>query len=134
MDPSILTGITKVDEQHQSLVEMVEGLKVLAFKPNSEEKIMESLEFLGTYVASHFEYEEELMREMNYSGYDQHYSRHVEFAEQFLASKMDAKTNGITPKLTRVLANFALDWVKEHIALEDKLMGAHYQSYLASKQ
>jgi len=133
MDEKLLTGITKVDEQHQSLVEMVEGLKVLAFKPGSEDKIMESLEFLGSYVASHFEYEEELMREMNYAGYEQHSRRHVEFAEKFLASKIDAKTNGITPKLTRVLANYALDWVKEHIALEDKIMGADYLAYLAGK-
>ena len=133
MDDSLLTGIEKVDEQHSELVKMVENLKVLAFKPNSEEQIMESLEFLGTYVSQHFEYEETLMREMDYDGYDQHAGRHLEFAQQFIASKLEAKTQGITPKLTRVLANFALDWVKEHIALEDKIMGANYKTFLAKK-
>ncbi|MCD7897753.1 MAG: bacteriohemerythrin [Planctomycetaceae bacterium] len=116
------TGIGIVDEQHKELFRQIDIL-VENKEPNAVPKV---IDFLGQYVVKHFSTEEGLQRKSNYPDFVEHKKKHVAFVDAFTRLKGEYQESGqnnlILMKLTRV----ALDWLKQHIRVEDKKFAGHY--------
>ena len=89
-DAKFVIGIVPIDEQHKKLVELCNALyeKVwTARKDNSEEWKVQTavtLKECVNYVATHFSYEEKIMKAVNYVNYSAHKKRHDEFTQKLL--------------------------------------------------
>ena len=122
------TGIKLVDQQHQELFRQV-GVLLGDDDKNKpvQERIEETLGFLGEYVLDHFGTEEKLMQMINYPKTVEHKKMHDDFVQTFLGLKQEYSTgNGSLPVLMK-LSRVVLNWLKEHIMLQDKDFGEYYR-------
>jgi hemerythrin-like metal-binding protein len=113
------TSIPIVDEQHQNLVMLINDLFDAMNNGKSKEVLGEILQELINYSVEHFTTEEDLMRKVNFSGFDTHFKEHliftqkvVEFNNQFIDGNV---------RITLQLMNFLKDWISNHIMVVDKL-------------
>ncbi len=114
----LLTGISKVDEQHKWLVETTNQLHDEVTKPSPDVVVVgQTLRELVEYTFKHFIMEEELFKRLGYPGTESHLAQHNAF------------TNDITALLERhnsgeTVSTEALDllknWLVDHIMKTDK--------------
>ncbi len=116
------TGIGIVDEQHKELFRQIDIL-VENKEPNAVPKV---IDFLGQYVVKHFSTEEGLQRKCNYSDFVEHKKKHVAFVDAFTRLKKEYEESGQNSLILMKLTRVALDWLKQHIRVEDKRFAGHY--------
>ena len=122
------TGIKLVDQQHQELFRQV-GVLLGHEDQNKpvQERIEETLDFLGEYVLDHFGTEEKLMQMISYPKTGEHKKMHDDFVQTFLGLKQEYSTaDGSLPILMK-LSRVVLNWLKEHIMQQDKDFGEYYR-------
>jgi len=76
--PELQIGISAIDLQHQSLVEMINGLADNLAPGNVFDAVMQ----MYRYAEEHFTLEEELMRKCGYVQLQQHQKQHNLFKEK----------------------------------------------------
>lgn len=114
------TGIDNVDEQHKTLVFMVNRLMSELAENKREKAVSETIEFLEAYIILHFNEEENLQRKVKYTHYEEHKNVHDEFVKNFQTIKSDYENYGINTDLTFRLSEMVADWLLEHISVVDK--------------
>lgn len=114
--------VPSVDKQHQKLVEMLNDLHESrrngTATPTGTKKTIESL---IAYVITHFNYEEQLMREHGYPEYEEHKRKHI-----LMAKRVDEFASALeqgTTQSSAELAAFLKDWLQKHIQGTDKRYG-----------
>jgi len=129
-DKRLETGHGKIDEQHQSLIEIFNRLHGAMKLGKGKDEVEGILVFLKDYTVSHFAMEEELMTRHDYSATAKHKAAHAELVAQ-VAELVDKFQKG-TATLTLPVMNFLEDWLVQHIqgedyrfALELKSKGVH---------
>ncbi|MGA1846987.1 bacteriohemerythrin [Deferribacter abyssi] len=121
------TGVSKFDNQHKKLVEIINKLYG-AIKADRSAQVLENiLNELVEYTVYHFNSEEEAFKQYNYPEYENHHKIHenlkatvVDFINKF---KSGDEAIGFT------LMNFLRKWLIQHIMGEDK----KYAPYLKGK-
>jgi hemerythrin-like metal-binding protein len=116
-DQKLETGHGKIDEQHQSLVEIVNRLHGAMKQGKGKEELGGILVFLKDYTVSHFAMEEQLMAQHSYSGTVQHKAIHAALVAQ-VADLVEQFQQG-KATLTLPVMNFLEDWLVKHIQGED---------------
>jgi len=121
-DARLATGHPAIDEQHQSLVEIVNRLHGAMKQGKGKGELQGILVFLNDYTVSHFTMEEGLMAQHGYSGTARHREIHADLVRQ-LAELVDKFQQGTTT-LTLPVMNFLEEWLVHHIMGEDQLFAA----------
>ena len=124
-DDSFLVGVDLIDEQHKKLFKRINDL-IKANKENKgEEKIAETLEFLGDYTVKHFDDEEELQQEYNYPHYDTHKEIHEDFVQEITDFKNDFEAGNVDTAQMMKFNKRITQWLVNHVKGIDQKLGEH---------
>jgi hemerythrin len=133
VDQEITLGIEDVDKQHQELLDRMDLLRDYMRRGQSRDAVSDTLKFLETYVVEHFATEVRYMQQYRYPGMPQHKAEHETFLRDLTAFKekfTSLQAQGETTTFLGVdIVRKLNTWFTEHIATEDKAMGA----FLAEK-
>jgi len=116
-DKRLETGHRKIDEQHQSLVEIFNRLHGAMKQGKGKEEVEGILVFLKDYTVNHFAMEEQLMAQHSYSGAAKHMQIHADLVRQ--VAELVTRFQQGTGTLTLPVMNFLEDWLVKHIQGED---------------
>lgn len=119
------TGIESVDLEHKKLFEIANrAYETLMdeFIPDKYDYILDILNELKDYAATHFKHEEEYMMSINYRKLFSQKAMHADFIQKL--SEYDLNELDENQKDTIIdILNFLNDWLIEHIMKSDKLIG-----------
>jgi hemerythrin-like metal-binding protein len=121
-DARLATGHPAIDEQHQTMAEIVNRLHGAMKQGKGKGELQGILVFLYDYTVSHFAMEEGLMAQHGYSGMARHRQIHADLVRQ-LAELVD-KFQQCSASLTLPVMTFLEDWLVQHIMGEDQLFAA----------
>jgi len=132
----LVTGIGKIDEQHQILVNLFNEANIKLTTNNNARFMEEITRNLLSYALYHFETEEGLMQKYGYiEDSDAHIRQHRSFSAKVVAVRNDIKT-GI-PISREDLLSFLNSWLINHILNTDKQFAAFLlasEKYRSDKQ
>jgi hemerythrin len=118
------TGVQEIDEQHRILVNTINEAGVTLSENSNMEVLEQITNDLLSYALYHFETEEELMQEYEYTqtDADEHLAQHRSFS----ATVVDVKDGirGGKPISKEDLLSFLQNWLANHILNTDKKFGA----------
>lgn len=131
---TLVTGIEKIDEQHQILVNLFNEANAKLTVNNSAEFLEQITRDMLSYALYHFEAEEEMMQKYGYTedkveDASTHIRQHRSFSSKVVAVRNDIKA-GILISREDLLA-FLNSWLIDHILSTDKRLAAFL---LASEQ
>jgi hemerythrin len=110
------TGSSLVDMQHRMLIEKINQLEtMLNGPPPSKAACDELLNFLGSYVQTHFKHEEMCMEQAHCPAHEKNKMAHAAFLGVFGKFKERYVAEGPKPDLLKSLQTAAADWLKNHI-------------------
>jgi len=123
---SMLTGVSQIDSQHQVLINILNEMAAEVTSPSDARRFDRVTRDLLAYVITHFEAEEQLIRESGYAiadpdGARAHIGQHRGFADRVLALRARA-ADGDAASQADLLA-FLRDWLFHHIATTDQNLG-----------
>jgi len=121
------TGVAKIDEQHQELIDRINELKTMGSQVFSKEEIQKTLDLLGEYVIKHFADEEQLQNQNNYPKYEMHKELHKNFVKEFLKMQEEFASNGSSLKFSLELTQVVINWLIKHIKMADVEFGRYYK-------
>jgi hemerythrin len=116
-------GVPAVDAQHQQMVLIMNDFLQACAEQRGKSKIMETLDFLLHYTATHFGDEEQVMRDHHYPDYDNHKQEHERFLQDVMILRQQVETHGATTLTTVKINRTLVDWVINHIQKNDQLIG-----------
>lgn len=120
----LLTGIAEIDNQHQTLFDMLARLEATVGTPKSWAAVHFALVELSDYVRIHFAVEEALMRLHDYQDLELHISQHHEFISVLARLKHEAIVRDIGQDMVRFLHN----WLVSHIGKSDRDYVSHLRT------
>jgi hemerythrin-like metal-binding protein len=119
-------GIPQIDAQHQGLIRLINDLHRAMVAGQGKDVVGKTLEELVRYTKSHFNYEETMLRQRNYSKYGIHLAEHkkltsqvVELREKYVAGKL---------ALTLEVMQFLKNWLSDHIVGHDHQYAAEFKT------
>lgn len=122
-DASFATGISKYDEQHKVLFNMVNDLADAMQQKKSKEAVGRVLNGLAEYTINHFADEERNFAQTRYPEEAQHKALHKKLLDQ--VTDLIGKFNAGEPLVAQDVINFLQDWLINHIQGVDKRYGPH---------
>jgi len=114
----IATGIDTIDTQHKKLIALVNELNDAMMARKAKEILEKILQDLTDYTVYHFSLEERAFERYGYSKKDDHLKAHREFVAKVQDLTKRFKNSEIA--LSIDVMQFLVDWVKNHILVEDK--------------
>lgn len=122
--PAFEIGIQEIDEQHRTLVGLLNQLNEAIREHQGSQASREILDRLAEYTRTHFLLEESLMRVSHYPGFEGHRHQHEELIGQVhaLQQKLDSGKASISFELL----HFLQVWLTRHINESDQRFGAHF--------
>lgn len=121
--PAFETGLKEVDDQHQTLVELINRLgSELTVNNMRSERSDSIIRELGQYAQQHFEDEEEMMSRLKLDRrhIDIHLIEHSTFLDDVVAMSEQFSEN--RPGTGRSLLEFLIHWLAYHILGSDQNM------------
>lgn len=119
------TGIENIDKEHKKLFEIADRAyetMMNEFIPDKYDYIVEILNELRDYAATHFRHEEEYMESISYKRiFSQKVSHNdfIEKLEEYDLTRIDENQKGVFLELLE----FLNDWLVHHILESDKKIG-----------
>lgn len=114
------TGSALVDTQHRMLIEKINRLEqLLSGPPPSKAVVDELLNFLGSYVSTHFKFEEQCMEKYRCPAHEKNKQAHAAFLDVFGKFKSRYVAEGPKPELLKSLHQAASSWIRDHILSVD---------------
>jgi hemerythrin len=122
-------GVPLIDDQHKELISRVDKLLLACKEGQGNDEVARLLDFLDTYVITHFRDEEKLQQENGFPDYETHKREHATFIANIADLKKRMKAEG-NIQLEHVLNanNLLLDWLLRHIAIQDRALGEHLKA------
>jgi hemerythrin len=121
-------GVKEVDDQHKELIRRMNAFFTAIEMGYGNEEVLRVLEFLGSYVATHFRDEESLQVRCNFPRYAEHRALHKGFIEDIKKIKQDIQESGFTVMTKTLMGSTLTTWLVLHISKEDKAIGSHMRS------
>jgi hemerythrin len=122
--PRLAVGVPLIDAQHQELFRRIALFLEAMAAGRGRAQLMDTLQFLDTYVVEHFSAETVLMREAGYPHLQSHLRAHAHFVAEMRRIRLQIDRDEIeTRTVVRAGALFC-DWLREHIATADRDFGA----------
>lgn len=119
------TGNPQIDQLHQELFSSMNNLMKASSRGEGETKVDETLTLLNNYIFTHFDKEENLMAESEYSDYLIHKKAHECFKRTVHSIVMEYDKNGSSISLLAKLNSVISSWLISHIQKDD-MKFAHY--------
>lgn len=126
-DPSFVTGIKTIDQQHRQLFQVIAELHQELHGPHNLHAMREVVKGLAHYIRTHFTYEEGLMAEHGFPDLAPHQAQHVHFVRK--VEEFERMLQEKDPQVDREISAFLRQWLSEHILGTDK----HYVTYLKER-
>lgn len=126
----MLTGIEKVDVQHQELIDRINTVISMGDDGRSKEETDKTLDFLAEYAIMHFRTEEDLMTECEYPAHSIHESQHASFVEKYLQFKEKIDKSGYNHGIASELNAFLVKWTIHHVTNSDVVFGRYYTAIM----
>ena len=122
-NPEWDTGFPNIDEQHQRVLTEFNDFLDAIQNHFHKEHVTNLLVFLVDFLDSHFEEEEIQMLATNYPGFLEHKAFHdgMRFRVQSLMDTSSKDPEAVTAGVV----DFVMDWMENHIRVEDRLMAKH---------
>lgn len=122
-------GVPRIDDQHKELISRFDKLLRACKEGQGNKEVSRLLDFLDTYVITHFRDEEQLQQESGFPDYETHKQEHAAFIANIGELKKQVQAEGDI-QLEHVLNanNLLLDWLLRHIAVRDKAVGEHLKA------
>lgn len=120
-DDKLITGIRLIDEQHKTLVKMINDLHDAMMIGKGKQVVSKVIQDLVDYTVSHFSTEEKFMIKYNYPWMLPHRSEHKKFVDK--VSDFQKGYNEGKMSLSIEIMNFLKDWLVNHIQNTDKKLG-----------
>lgn len=121
-------GFDKIDSQHKVLVSIISSL-MKEHELGNDANCSDILASLKSYIAVHFNYEEDLLKENNWdeSTRENHIEKHHHFRKK-VDEYLETFKKGDS-FLNEQILEFLKEWLYKHILVEDK----KYVSFLKDK-
>lgn len=120
-------GIASIDKQHKRLIYLINQMQTAVDYSTGGEFEREAMDELVAYTKVHFGYEEKLMEENGYPGFEAHKAQH-----EIMIKKVDevlAEYHKDPDAAMSNAVNFLRDWLVNHINGTDK----QYSAFLIGK-
>jgi hemerythrin len=119
--------VLQMDEQHQKLFEIINGLAEAMRDGKGDDVVRDTVEQLAVYTRTHFLQEEALMRRTGYPGLGAHQEQHRRLMADVETYKKSLE-QGRSASLVSLL-NFVRQWLVQHIRQSDKAYSDHMNSH-----
>jgi hemerythrin len=124
LTPDMKTGVAKIDEQHQELVNRINAVVAMGTQAVSKEETQKTLDFLGEYIIKHFSDEQSLQRQCKgYTKYEWHKGQHDQYIATFKKLEEEFAETGPTAQFTVKLNSSIINWIINHIKTVDVEFG-----------
>lgn len=110
-----------IDEQHQTMIAMINQLHTCITEPMQRPEFSARLELLCNYAMEHFATEEQLMQQQNYPHLARHQAQHVRLTQQAYA--LNQRFLGGDLPLDSTVSESLREWFMDHIQGEDRELG-----------
>ena len=124
---SYSVGVRELDEQHKSLIRMINEMHYAMNKDRGQEAISSIVAQMFDYMELHFTTEEGYMQQFGYLGLPAHRREHEEFRAK--ASDLRERVDAGEFVLSFEIVQFLSDWLQNHIMVTDM----KYTSLFAEK-
>jgi hemerythrin len=118
----------EIDDDHQHLIALMNGLIAALNEQVAEEKIAGLLSELVNYTAWHFRHEERLMQSYRYPDFIPHKRQHVRLIEEANTFQNRFSNDGL-PVVAAVLS-LLKGWLFNHVLVQDKKLAAFLRDRL----
>jgi hemerythrin len=125
--PKMSVGISKIDKEHQGLLDIMNQLHEGMLQGKSKNVIGASLNSLNDFARVHFGDEESLLRLHKFPGLADHLKLHETFRQKL------ADLNGQFKAGTAAIAVGTLDFLREWLSKHILVVDAQYKDFLAAK-
>jgi hemerythrin len=119
--------LPQVDAEHRNLFRMAEELQQAARAGAETPRVLELSRAAATAIEEHFSHEERLMKSAACPGFEWHKSQHDAARKRVKGFLKDIEAGN--PESTGGLLDYLARWLKDHLALTDRMMGAHLRNY-----
>ena len=93
---------------------------------SKKDRIPATMDFLGSYVVKHFATEKRLQQQAHYPKMAAQKIMHTEFIDAYKKLRKEYDESGGNPILAMKISRVALNWLKEHIRVQDKDFAGFY--------
>lgn len=121
-------GVEKIDAQHKELFVKINNLLEACSARKGKEEVLNTIDYLGKYVITHFSDEEKLQRDNNYPEYKNHKAAHENFIKDYEKLKARMEEEGVSVNFIVTVNKVVVDWLVKHIGSADKAVGAFLKS------
>jgi hemerythrin len=122
---SLEIGIPAIDDQHKELFRQVDIL----LDNSKQDRVSQTLKFLGAYVKKHFTDEQILHIKSKYPKAEPHRKMHTDFVGAYLKMEKEYESDGANKLQTLLKINkTVIDWLKSHIMVQDKDFANYYKT------
>ena len=119
------TDVLAIDNDHRKLIELTDRIeKLISSGDARSQDVEEALSRLLDYTDYHFKREEELMREHEFGGRDEHAEEHKQFVG-VAASHAKNWANDHDPDVLIAVVTYLKEWLIDHIMSSDQEMANH---------
>ena len=108
----VLVGIQEIDAHHTQALELFNAI-IKVKEEEREDKLKDLIKGLVEYWKMHFKYEEDLMQQYEYSGFDEHKKEHDRIMGDFLNYE-EMLSKGFEYIISCLKTNLMI-WIEEHI-------------------
>src|SRR5262249_45653532 len=119
--------VAEIDDEHRELIDLGREIQQAAGAGASASRLRTLVESLMETAEEHFTHEEKLMRAARYSGYQWHKGQH-DGVRRRMKEYLDRLDEG-DREAPALLAQYLFDWIRDHSALSDRMMGAAIRNY-----
>ncbi len=119
-DSSYSVGDKLLDEQHRRIFNLGNEISNID-SANIKKAIMK----LFKHTREHFDHEEELMREVEFPGFEEHRELHNDLIEKL--GKIELKSPDNNHSNSYVFRKLVYNWIIDHIMNQDKIFFNYYK-------
>ncbi len=116
--PDLSVNIDIIDQQHKTLVDMINNFYKEVANKSSKELIGKLIHQMKDYTEIHFKTEEKLFLSYGYKESEQHIKKHKNFIDK--VEDLEKRYNEGKLIITFEITNFLKDWLVSHIQVSDK--------------
>lgn len=119
----LMTGVESIDEQHQILVNMLNEANQRLTASSGRDVLEEIVRDLMSYALYHFDNEEEMMVENDYTAEEKeaHFREHRAFSKKVSDLQQDLRQGNLISR--EELLSFLNGWLINHILNTDQKLG-----------
>jgi hemerythrin len=120
--------LPEIDAEHRALYRLGDELHKALLAGADQAHLKPIVMNLLESAEQHFRHEERLMRAIHYTSFDWHKGQHDAVRKKFkaLAKRIDAGDAAATGELLEFLS----EWLRGHLGVADRMMGARLRNYL----